>query len=81
MPDTRWDTIRDVHSGSDGRLGMNPPPLLLLIQTFRREEKHFFFFKKKNFFSVTGPLDKCLFDFVCAWGRSCSSELGSFLPR
>lgn len=31
MPDTRWDTIRDVHSGSDGRLCMNLLLLLLLI--------------------------------------------------
>lgn len=64
MPDTRWEAIRDLPSRSDGRLSTD---LLLLVQTFWREEK--ILLKTHTHtqnFSVTGLLDKCLFDFVCA---------------
>lgn len=66
VPDTRWGAIRDLRSRSDGRLSTDLL-LRLLGHTFGREEKSLLkTHTRTQNFSVTGLLDKCLFDFVCA---------------
>lgn len=77
-PDTRWDAKRDVRAGQMAGFPRTCCCCCCIgYKIFWREEKML----KTKVFPVTGPLDKCLFDSMCAWGRGCRSEPVSFLLR